>query len=56
MEKLDLLRISGKRIKKLRLEKGMVQVHLVAKIQGNIDITNISKIEAGRTNPTLYIE
>jgi transcriptional regulator with XRE-family HTH domain len=54
MEKVDLLRILGKRIKKLRLEKGMAQVDLVAKMQGNIDTTNISRIEAGRTNPTIY--
>lgn len=54
MEKLDLLRILGKRIKKLRLEKGMAQVDLAAKMQGNIDTTNISRIEAGRTNPTVY--
>jgi ribosome-binding protein aMBF1 (putative translation factor) len=54
MEKLDLLRMLGKRIKKLRLEKGMAQVDLVAKMHGNIDTTNISRIEAGRTNPTIY--
>jgi transcriptional regulator with XRE-family HTH domain len=54
MEKLDLLRMLGKRIKKLRLEKGMAQVDLVAKMQGNIDTTNISRIESGRTNPTIY--
>ncbi len=54
MEKLDLLKILGKRIKKLRLEKGLAQVDLVAKMQGNIDTTNISRIEAGRTNPTFY--
>lgn len=54
MEKLDLLRMLGKRIKKLRLEKGMAQVDLVAKMHGNIDTTNISRIESGRTNPTIY--
>lgn len=54
MEKLDLLRLLGKRIKELRLERGMSQVDLVAKMQGNIDTTNISRIEAGRTNPTIY--
>lgn len=54
MEKVDLLRILGKRIKKIRLEKGMAQVDLVSKMQGNIDTTNISRIEAGRTNPTIY--
>lgn len=54
MEKLDLLELLGKRIKKLRLEKGLSQVDLVARMQGNIDTTNISRIEAGRTNPTIY--
>lgn len=54
MEKLDLLVLFGNRIKKLRLERGMSQVDLVAKMQGNIDTTNISRIEAGRTNPTIY--
>lgn len=54
MEKEDLLKLLGKRIKELRLERGMSQVDLVAKMQGNIDTTNISRIEAGRTNPTIY--
>lgn len=31
----------------------MSQVDLVGKMQGNIDATNISRIESGRTNPTL---
>jgi transcriptional regulator with XRE-family HTH domain len=54
MEKLELLGLLGKRIKELRLERGMSQVDLVAKMQGNIDTTNISRIEGGRTNPTIY--
>lgn len=54
MEKSELLVLLGKRIKKLRLEKGLSQVDLVARMQGNIDTTNISRIEAGRTNPTAY--
>lgn len=54
MEKSDLLQLLGKRIKNLRLEKGLSQVDLVARMQGNIDTTNISRIEAGRTNPTVY--
>lgn len=54
MEKSDLLYLLGKRIKKLRIEKGMSQVDLVARMQGNIDTTNISRIESGRTNPTIY--
>lgn len=32
----------------------MSQVDLVGLIEGNIDTTNISRIESGRTNPTLY--
>ena len=54
MEKSELLQLLGKRIKNLRLEKGLSQVDLVARMQGNIDTTNISRIEAGRTNPTVY--
>lgn len=54
MEKSELLVLFGKRIKELRLEKGLSQVDLVARMQGNIDTTNISRIEAGRTNPTVY--
>ena len=54
MEKSELLGLLGKRIKKLRIERGMSQVDLVARMQGNIDTTNISRIESGRTNPTIY--
>lgn len=44
----------GKKIKELREAKGLSQVDLVGEIEGNIDTTNISRIESGRTNPTLY--
>lgn len=44
----------GKKIQKLRTERGMSQVDLVGLIEGKIDTTNISRIESGRTNPTLY--
>ena len=54
MEKSDLLKIIGKNIQDLRVSKGLSQVDLVGKIQGNIDTTNISRIESGRTNPTVY--
>ncbi|OCW73221.1 helix-turn-helix domain-containing protein [Elizabethkingia anophelis] len=53
MEKSEILIHVGKRIKELRVQKGISQVDLVAKMDGNIDPTNISRIEAGRTNPTL---
>ena len=38
----------------LRESKGISQVELVGKMQGEIDPTNISRIESGRTNPTLF--
>lgn len=53
MESSEIFKLVGSRIKELRLEKGLSQVELVGKMQGNIDATNISRIEAGRTNPTL---
>ena len=54
VEKSDLLKIIGKKIQEIRVSKGLSQVDLAAKIQGNIDTTNISRIESGRTNPTLH--
>lgn len=54
VEKSDLLKNVGKRIQILRLRKGLSQVDLVGKIEGDIDTTNISRIESGRTNPTIY--
>lgn len=54
VEKSDLLKNVGKRIQNLRLSKGLSQVDLVGKIQGDIDTTNISRIESGRTNPTIF--
>lgn len=54
MEKSEILKAVGKKIKELRESKGLSQVDLVGKIIGDIDTTNISRIEAGRTNPTLY--
>lgn len=54
MEKSELLKKVGNRVQELRLSKDMKQVDLAAKIQGDIDTTNISRIESGRTNPTIY--
>ena len=42
MEKSDLLKLVGKRIKGIRESKGMAQVDLVVKMEGSIDTTNIS--------------
>ena len=54
MEKLELFKKVGKNIQEIRVRKGMSQVDLVGKIEEKIDTTNISRIESGRTNPTLY--
>ncbi|MGV0939999.1 helix-turn-helix domain-containing protein [Empedobacter sp. ULE_I140] len=54
MEKEELLKFVGKKIQEIRLSKGLTQVDLVGKIEGEIDTTNISRIEAGRTNPTIF--
>ena len=54
LEKSDLQKIVGIRIQKLREEKGFTQVDLAGKIEGVFDTTNVSRIESGRTNPTLY--
>ena len=50
--KKDLQIAIGKRIKKLREEKNIPQQVIAA--QCNIEKSNFSRIEAGRTNPTLY--
>lgn len=54
MEKLELLKNVGKKVQEIRIEKGLTQVDLVGKIEGEIDTTNISRIESGRTNPTIF--
>ena len=54
MQKNELLKKVGQRIQNLRVSQSLTQVDLVGKIQGDIDTTNISRIESGRTNATLY--
>ena len=54
MEKLELLKSIGRNIKRIREEKGLSQVDLIGKMDGLFDPTNISRIEAGRNNPTIY--
>jgi transcriptional regulator with XRE-family HTH domain len=54
MEKSEILKIIGQNIKRIRLEKNLTQVDLVGKIEAKIDTTNISRIEKGRTNATIY--
>ena len=45
----------GKRLKRLRLEKGLTQKQLAAKISGGLDYTYIGKIERGEQLPSLKI-
>lgn len=54
MEKSELLKIVGKRIQDIRVSKGLSQVDLIGKMEGLFDPTNISRIESGRTNPTIH--
>jgi len=44
----------GKNIQTTREKKGLSQVDLAGKMMGKFDTTNISRIESGRTNPTLF--
>lgn len=53
MEKSEILKLIGRRIKEMRESKGLSQVDVVGRMRGEIDPTNISRIESGRTNPTL---
>ncbi|WP_341221603.1 helix-turn-helix transcriptional regulator [Polaribacter atrinae] len=50
----NLLITLGKRIQELRESKGFSQVDLAGKMLGKFDTTNISRIESGRTNPTIF--
>lgn len=43
----------GQRIQYLRESRNLSQIDLASKMQGKFDTTNISRIESGRTNPTL---
>lgn len=54
VEKSVFLKDIGKRIRKVRLAKNLTQLDLVSRIDGEVDPTNISRIESGRTNPTIF--
>lgn len=54
MEKSEILKNIGRNIKKIREEQGLSQVDLIGKMEGLFDPTNISRIESGRNNPTIY--
>ena len=50
----NLLTTLGEKIQKIRELKGFSQVDLAGKMLGKFDTTNISRIESGRTNPTVF--
>lgn len=57
MKKSKLLKLVGKRIKEVRESKNITQLQLVINMEeedGKFDTTNVSRIESGRTNPTIY--
>ena len=54
MEKSEILKIIGQNVKRIRHDKGLTQVDLVGKVKAQIDTTNISRIEKGRTNATIH--
>lgn len=45
----------GKRLKKLRMEKGFTQKEFAARVRGGVDYTYIGKIERGEQLPSLKI-
>ncbi|WP_412985629.1 helix-turn-helix domain-containing protein [Pontimicrobium sp. IMCC45349] len=51
-EKKQLQLAIGKRVKSLRESKGIAQQDLAA--QCNLEKSNLSRLEAGGTNPTIY--
>ena len=54
-QKRDNLLLSlGSHIQTIRESKGLSQVDLAARMLGKFDTTNISRIESGRTNPTIF--
>lgn len=54
MNKELILQKVGKKIKEIRVSKGLTQVELVAKMEITTDPNNISRLEAGRSNITLF--
>jgi transcriptional regulator with XRE-family HTH domain len=45
----------GSKLKRLRMEKGLTQKELAAKVKGGVDYTYIGKIERGQQSPSLKV-
>ncbi len=54
MEKEFVLKKIGAKIKEVRISKGLSQVELVARMEISTDPNNISRLEAGRSNLTMF--
>lgn len=54
MNKSEYLKVVGERVRSIRPSKHLTQLDLVGRMAGEIDPTNISRIESGRTNPTIF--
>ncbi len=52
MDKSEYLKIIGLNIKQIRVSKGISQQKLAADC--NFEKSNMSRIESGNTNPTIY--
>ncbi len=53
-QQLSIQKKVGKNIQNIRENKGLKQIDLASKMLGKFDTTNISRIESGRTNATLF--
>ena len=54
MNKDFVLKKVGQKIREIRIEKGLTQVELTARMEITTDPNNISRLEAGRSNITLF--
>lgn len=54
LNKEEILKKVGGKIKEVRLSKGLSQVELTAKMELSTDPNNISRLEAGRNNLTIF--
>ena len=54
MNKEDILKKVGNKIKEVRTRKGLSQVELTARMELSTDPNNISRLEAGRNNLTIF--
>lgn len=54
MDKDFVLSKIGQKIREIRIEKGLSQVELVARMEISTDPNNISRLEAGRNNLTIF--